>query len=157
MTAAEPLTTVELVFYRDQLERWLRFGRDVDERMIDRRRRIVAFAPNSVFAFVRWEGNEHGTILSRIDILRACGSDEPLSTVPGVAPGGEILLRLAGWSRVKRVFETIAAIENAGIDPTEVAPDYWRHVHNRIATGQSPRPYAPSQHRAWLLRRRSAA
>lgn len=157
MSTAEPLTTVELIFYRDQLERWLRFGRDVDERMIDRRRRIVAFAPNSVFAFVRWEGNEHGTILSRIDILRACGSDEPFSTVPGVAPGGEILLRLAGWPRVKRVFETVAAIENAGIDPTEVAPDYWRHVHNRIATGQSPRPYEPSQHCAWLLRRRSAA
>ncbi|MGO8975701.1 MAG: DUF2840 domain-containing protein [Steroidobacteraceae bacterium] len=30
---------------------------------------------------------------SRIDILRATPPGAPISTVPGVAPGGEILLR----------------------------------------------------------------
>ncbi len=157
MNDPAPNTTVELVFYRDQIERWLRFGRDVGECIVDRRRRIIQFAPNAVFAFVRWEGNEHGTILSRIDILRACGAGDPISTVPGVTPGGEILLRQSGWPRVRRVFDIIAAIEMQGIDPADVAPDYWRHVHNRIVIGQTPRAYGPSQHCAWLLRSRSAA
>lgn len=157
MTAPAPNTAVELVFYRDQVERWLRFGRDIGEHIVDRRRRIVQFAPNTVFAFVRWEGNEHGTILSRIDILRACCAAEPLSTVPGVTPGGEILLRQSGWPRVKRVFDIIAAIEAAGLDAADVVPDYWRHVHNRIVSGQMPRAYDPRQHRAWLLRKRVIA
>jgi hypothetical protein len=154
MTEPSPITTVELVFYRDRIERWLRFGRDIGERIFDRRRRLLLFAPDAVFAFVRWEGNDHGTVFSRIDILRACRAGEAMSTVPGVQPGGEILLRLSGWPQVKRVFDLVAAIEGSGIDPVEVAPDYWRHVHNRIAAGQQPRLYQLDQHDAW--RRRAA-
>ena len=152
-----PLTSVELVFYRDRIERWLRFGRDAGERIVDRRRRLILFAPDSVFAFVRWEGNEHGTVLSRIDILRACGAGERISTVPGVTPGGDILLRLPGWPRVKRVLELITEIEQSGIEAADVAPDYWRHVHNRIAGGQQPRLYRADQHDAWCRRGRGAA
>jgi Protein of unknown function (DUF2840) len=157
VTTSPSLTMVEVVFYRDRIERWLRFGRDVGERILDRRRRLLLFAPDAVFAFVRWEGNDHGTVLSRIDILRACRASEAMSTVPGIVPGGEILLRLSGWPRVKRVFDLIAAIEGSGIDPVEVAPDYWRHVHNRIAAGQQPRLYQPDQHEAWRRRATGAA
>jgi hypothetical protein len=157
MRESARLTTVELVFYRERTERWLRFGRDVGERLLDRRRRLILFAAESVFAFVRWEGNDHGTVLSRIDILRACRAGEAMSTVPGISPGGEILLRLSGWPRVKRVFDLIAAIEGSGIDPVDVAPEYWRHAHNRIATGQVPRLYRSDQHDAWLRRGRGAA
>src|SRR5260221_4274773 len=129
MSEPSRLTTVELVFDRNRIERWLRFGRAVGERLLDRRRRLILFAVDSVFAFVRWEGNDHGTVLSRIDILRACRAGEAMSTVPGITPGGEILLRLSGWPRVRRVFDLIAAIEVSGIDPAEVAPEYWRHAH----------------------------
>lgn len=153
----EPLTSVELVFYRDRIERWLRFGRDVGERILDRRRRLILFAPDAVFAFVRWEGNDHGTVLSRIDILRACGAGERISTVPGVTPGGDILLRLSGWPRVKRVLDLVMGIEQSGIEAADVAPDYWRHVHNRIAGGQQPRFYRADQHDAWCRRGRGAA
>ena len=157
MSEPSRLTTVELVFYRERTERWLRFGRDVGERLLDRRRRLILFAADSVFAFVRWEGNDHGTVLSRIDILRACRAGEAMSTVPGISPGGEILLRLSGWPRVKRVFDVTAAIEASGIDPADVAPEYWQHAHNRIATGQPPRLYRSDQHEAWLRRCRGAA
>lgn len=157
MKSPSGLTSVELVFYRNRIERWLRFGRDAGERILDRRRRLILFAPNAVFAFVRWEGNEHGTIFSRIDIIRACSPEEPIATVPGVTPGGDILLRLVGWPRVKRVFDLIAAIEDSNIDPTEVAPDYWRHAHNRISSGQRPRVYTADQHDAWRRRARGAA
>ena len=100
---------------------------------------------------------------------------EVISTVPGVTPGGEILLRLDGWPRVKRALDAIADIEARGIDPAAVAPDWWRHLHNRIICNVSHRAYtrssacgmaAPSQmswddaerlvlrpHRAWRCTR----
>ena len=63
------------------------------------------------FAFIRWQANGFGTVVSRVDILRACGTREPCATVPGVRPRGEILLRLSGWDRVQRVLEVIDAVE----------------------------------------------
>ena len=74
MIARRPRTSVRLVFYRDRVERWLRFGRDAGERILDRRRRLVFFAPGAVFAFIRWQGSGFGTVVSRVDILRACGA-----------------------------------------------------------------------------------
>jgi hypothetical protein len=65
------LTTVELLWLEKRIENWIRFGRAVAEQITDRRRRVLSFAPGSMFAFVRWASNDYGTIISRIDILRA--------------------------------------------------------------------------------------
>jgi hypothetical protein len=151
------LTEVELAWYEGEVERWIRFGRIAEERIIDRRRRVVSFAPQTNFAYILWAANDYGTLVSRIDILRAVAPGGPISTVPYVTPGGEILLRLAGWPRVQRVLQTIDAVEALGIEPTEAPPDYWRHVHNRITAGQNPRPYTRRRHRAWLLRQKVGA
>lgn len=148
------LTEVELYWQKDRVERWIRFGQIAQERIIDRRRRIVSFSPGSVFAFVRWAANDHGTIASRIDILRAAQPGTAISTVPGVRPGGEILLRLAGWPKVERVLKAIDAIEKRGVDPKDVAPAHWSHLHNRISGGESPRAYSQEHHHAWLLRKK---
>lgn len=151
------LTHVELLWIEGQIERWIRFGRIADERILDRRRRVVAFAPGSVFAFVRWASNDYGTLVSRIDILRACAPGEPLSTVPGVTPGGDILLRIAGWPKVEAVLAAIDTVEALGIAPEDACPDHWRHVHNRISADAAPRAYVRERHRAWLLRREMTA
>ena len=42
-------------------------------------------------------------------------------------------------------------------DPADACPDHWRHVQNRLASGDAPRPYTRERHRAWLLRRRIEA
>ncbi|MBI1866946.1 MAG: DUF2840 domain-containing protein [Methylocystis sp.] len=152
--AAASLTYVELTFVPKRIEYWIRFGRIAEERILDRRRRIVSFASGTVFAFVRWASNEHGTIISRIDILRAISPGEAFSTVPFVRPGGDILLRITGWAKVERVLRAIDAVEAIGVDPIEVAPDHWRHVHNRLTAGVEPRPYTLQRHNAWLRRRR---
>ena len=136
MIAQEALTSVRLVFDRDRVEHWLRFGRDAGERIVDRRRRLIFFVPGAVFAFIRWQANGFGTVLSRVDILRACGAGEPCATVRGVHPGGEILLRLSGWDRVQRVLEVIDAVEQGGVEAADVAPTYWQHVHNRLLCGE---------------------
>jgi hypothetical protein len=146
-------TRVELLHIEGRIERWIRFGRHLEEEILDRRRRALWFDAGQVFAFVRWAANDYGTAVSRIDILRAVGSDEPLTSVPGVTPGGEVLLRLSGWPKVERALQAIDQVEGLGIDPADVCPDHWRHIHNRLAAGDEPRAYALDRHRAWLLRR----
>lgn len=149
-----PLTTVELLWIEQRVERWIRFGRIVHEEAFDRRRRVVGFEAGAVFAFVRWAANDHGTALSRLDVLRAVGAGEAFCTVPWVSPGAEILLRTAGWTQVQRVLVVIATIERGGVDPCDVAPDHWRHVHGRLAARDTPRTYTRERHRAWLQRSR---
>lgn len=147
----DALTHVELFWVEGVREHWLRFGRQVSDRIIDRRRRVVGFVPDTVFAFVRWASNDYGTISSRIDIIRAVSSGEPYATVPHVDPGGDILLRQHGWPKVVQVLRAIDAIDALGIAPEDVAPDHWRHVHNRLSAGLPPRAYSLARHRAWLL------
>jgi hypothetical protein len=148
------LTTVELLWLQKRIENRVRFGCAVSESILDRNRRVLSFAPGSIFAFVRWTSNDFGTALSRIDILRAAAPGQRYSTVPWITPGGESLLRLSGWPKVERVLQLIDAIEALDIDAAEVAPDYWHHVHNRLSVNETPRPYTRSRHQAWLHRRR---
>jgi hypothetical protein len=148
------LTTVELVWLEKRIENRIRFGRPVSEKLLDRNRRLLSFAPGNIFAFVRWTSNDFGTILSRIDILRAVMPGQRYSTVPWIKPGGDSLLRLSGWPKVERVLQLIDAVEALDIDPAEVAPDYWHHAHNRLSVNETPRTYTRSRHQAWLHRRR---
>ncbi|MCI3132863.1 DUF2840 domain-containing protein [Phenylobacterium aquaticum] len=151
--APDPRTWVELVWIEGRIERWIRFGSAAGEVILDRRRRRVAFAPHAVFAFVRWAANEAGTVQSRIDILQAVALGAAVTTVPGVTPGGLSLLRLGTWPTVQAALHCVDAVEALGLDPVEIAPDYWRHVHNRLAARATPRPYSLARHRAWRLRR----
>jgi hypothetical protein len=148
-----PLTHVELTWIEKKIEHWLRFGRRAEEKILDRRRSISGFAPGSIFAFVRWASNDYGTVVSRMDIVRAVVPGDRYQTLPFVRPGGEILLRVDGWPKVERVLQAIDAIEAIGVDPVDAAPEYWRHLHNRLAAGHVPRAYTREQHEAWVKRR----
>ena len=150
------LTHVELLWLEKSIENWIRFGRHVEEQILDKQRRILSFAPGSIFAFVRWTSNDFGALISRIDIIRAVAAGQRCATVPYVRPGGDILLRLSGWPKVERVLQIADAIEALGIDPAGAAPDYWHHVHNRLSVNEVPRSYTRSRHQAWLHRRRIA-
>ena len=149
------LTHVELTWIEKRIEHWIRFGRVAEDQIIDRRRRIVSFRPGAIFAFVRWAANDYGTIMSRIDVVRAVAANEPFTTLPFVRPGGEILLSIQGWPKVSKVLAAIDTTDAAGVDPCDAAPDHWRHVHNRITAGQEPRPYTLERHCAWLKRRKA--
>lgn len=148
------VTYVELVWVERRIERWIRFGRPTDERILDRRTRFVGFPAGEVFAFVRWAAGPSGrTAISRLDIVRATDRGEAHTTLPGVLPGGEVLLHLTGWPVVERALALIDAVEALGIEAADAAPDYWRHVHNRLGVGEAARPYSRDRHAAWLLRR----
>ncbi|MDT0684041.1 DUF2840 domain-containing protein [Roseicyclus sp. F158] len=146
------LTEVTLIWDEGRIEQWIRFGRIARERIVDRHWRIVGFVDGSVFAYVRWQANAYGTVLSRIDILRAGGERAERVAIPGVTPGAQCLLRLSGWPKVEAALETIDRIEALGIAPERVCPEHWRHVHNRLSLGRAAEPYTLDRHRAWLLR-----
>ncbi|UXT20428.1 DUF2840 domain-containing protein [Agrobacterium tumefaciens] len=150
---ADNLTHVELTWIEKKIEYWIRFGRIAHERILDRRRRVVSFQPDTIFAFARWAANDFGTIISRIDIVRAVRPGEPYQTLPFVRPGGEILLKIEGWPKMEAVLRHIDLVEAAGIQPHDVAPDHWRHVAHRMKAGEAPRPYTAERHQAWLMRR----
>ena len=99
----DDLTTVELLWLEKRIENRIRFGRPVAEQIIDRRRRCLS-------------------------ILRAATPGQRYSTVPWIKPGGDILLRLTGWSKVERVLQLIDAVEALDIHPADVALDYWHHA-----------------------------
>ena len=147
------LTHVTLFWRKGEREDWLKFGMPVANRIIDRRQRIESYAADQVFALVRWVANDYGTVRSAIDVVRAVAAGEPVTTVPQVDPGGDLLLSVHGWPKVAQVFRLIDAIEASGIDPCEVAPDHWRHIHNRMAGREAPREYSLTRHRAWLQRK----
>lgn len=147
------LTHVTLFWREGKHEDWLKFGRPVAERIISRSQRIESYAPGQLFALVRWASNDYGTIHSTLDIVRAVEPGEPVTHVAQVDPGGAVLLSVHGWPKVAQVFRLIDAIEASGIDPCEVAPDHWRHIHNRMAARETPRGYTPVRHCAWLRRK----
>jgi hypothetical protein len=149
-------TTVEIMWIEKRIENRIRFGRPAAEKIVDRHKRVVSFAPGSIFAFVRWTANDYGTLISKIDILRAVKPGERYSTVPWVKPGGESLLRLSGWSKVEKVLQLIDGVEALGVQPADAAPDYWQHIHNRLSVNETPRAYTATRHQAWLHRRRIA-
>ena len=147
------LTHVTIFWRKGEREDWLKFGKPIAGRIVDRRRRVESYAAGQVFGLVRWASNEYGTVRSAFDIVRAVEANEPVTPVPQVDPGGDVLLSVHGWPKVAQVFRLIDAIEASGIDPCEVAPDHWRHIHNRLAAREAPRGYSLARHRAWLQRK----
>ncbi len=100
--SSDALTDVELTWIEGGIEYWIRFGHRAGERILDRRRRVVSFRPGAVFTFVRWAANDFGTVISRIDIVRAVEPGADYQTLPFVRPGGEILLKIEDGRRSRK-------------------------------------------------------
>lgn len=139
------LTRVTVLFLADRVNDRVRFGAPSAERIIDRRARIELYAPGTVFGYVQWRADRHGTQLWRLWVLRAATPGERAETVPGIAPAAHIWLSTAGVARVTRALALIDALEASGLDPAALPESYWRTVHNRIAAGLEPRVYAPAE------------
>ena len=148
-----PLTRVALVFVPERRNVWLRFGRPARERIIDRQRRVAEFSAGAVFCRVRWEANAYGTVVWEFAVVQAVAPREMLQRIAGIVPGAMLLLHVRTAAKVQAVLRLIDAIEATRIDPADVAPTYWRMVHNRLAARVEVSPYTPDRHAAYLLRR----
>ncbi|WP_197420573.1 DUF2840 domain-containing protein [Sphingomonas sp. CCH5-D11] len=135
------MTRATVLFVDGKVNDRVRFGRPVGERIIDRRCRVELYAPGSTFGYVQWRADQFGTQLWRFWVLRAVKPGDRASTVPGIAPGADILLPLSGHSRVARALALVDAIEASGSDPAEAPDDYWRMAGNRLAAGEPVRVF----------------
>lgn len=98
----EPYTRVEIAFYPEYLNWWLRFGVLQALHDLGRRRSLALFKPGEVFGYVRWQANDYCTRDWRFIIVRSAGPPLLLSRIRGVDPGGEVLLIATGKTKVKR-------------------------------------------------------
>ena len=149
----EVLTAVEIAFYPEFINFWLRFGKPDAQHSLDRRRSLALFGPGQIFGYVRWRANAYGTQDWRIIIAQTAAAPTSMSRLEGVYPGAELLLFATGNARVKRVLAQLDTLEAAGFDPAEISPAHVRHMHNRIAVSCPVTPYSADQHAAFLAAR----
>ncbi|MFN3225785.1 MAG: DUF2840 domain-containing protein [Hyphomicrobiales bacterium] len=147
---SEFFTGVEIAFYPEFVNYWLRFGAPDVTHLLDRRRSLVVFGPGQILGYVRWRANAYGTQDWRIVIMRTGAPPQVVSRLAGVHPGADILLSAIGKVRVKRVLAQLDALEAAGFDLPKISPAYVRHLHNRIAISRPVRCYSHNQHAASL-------
>ena len=146
------LTRVRLVSLPRRCHVWLRFGSPISETLVSTHQRFVYFTPHALFATLRWHGNEYGTILWQLSILRAISPSELASKVADVDPGAEVLLRVSGKGNIRRVLSLIQQIEARQINAASVNPSYWRTVQNRLIARDVVPDYTPEEHAAYLTR-----
>jgi hypothetical protein len=145
------LTRVSLRFVDQRTNVYLRFGRPHCAQRIDRLRSFVYFTPGAVFCRIWWEANEYGTTRWELMVLQAGTPWQILQRVVGIAPGAIVLLQVRGPKKVPLALQLIDAIEAQQIHCADVAPSYWRTVHNRLAGRAEPLAYTREQHAAHLL------
>lgn len=148
----EFFTRTEIEFYPEFANHWLRFGEPDHEFDLDRRRAIALFRPAKLFGYVRWVANVYGTQRWDFAIILTRQPGDRLAKFAGVKPGGEILLFATGKAKVKRSFELIDGLEDAGFEPANVSHAYFRHAHNRVTVGLPVRPYSIAQHSAFIAK-----
>ena len=150
---SEVFTGVEIAFYPEFINFWLRFGEPNAEHVLDRRRSLTLFGPGQIFGYVRWRANAYGTQDWRIVIAQNGAPSQAMTRLEGVQPGAEVLLSATGNARVKRVLAQLDGLEAAGFDLAAISPAYVRHIHNRIAVSRPIAPYSDDQHAAILAAR----
>lgn len=151
---SELFTGVEIAFYPEFVNCWLRFGVPDFVLDLDRRRSLAMFKNGKVAGYVRWIANVYGTQKWQLMVVRTVGAGQQLTRVEGVHPGGEILLAASGKAQVKRVLSRIDVLQEGGFDPVDVSFSYYRQLHNRIAVNQPICAYSRAQHNAVLATRK---
>lgn len=150
-------TRVEVAFYPEYLNNWLRFGDPVHGFDLDRRRSLAIFKPGQIFGYIRWSANEYGTQEWLLIIVKAAEPLHRISCFPGIQPGGHILLTTSGNVKVKRVLAQIDLLKNDGFDPSKVSPNFYRQLHNRTMINRPVQGYSSQQHEAYLAARKVLA
>jgi hypothetical protein len=145
------LTRVSLIFVDRRMNVYLRFGRPHCAQRIDPLRSLVYFSAGAIFCRIWWHGNEYGTARWELMVLQAGTPKQSIQRVVGIAPGATVLLHVRGPKKVPVALQLIDAIEAQEIYCADVAPSYWRTIHNRLAGRTEAAVYTPEQHAAHLL------
>ena len=153
------LTRIETIFLRDRINHYTRFGRPVTKTTTALYRGFEYYKPGQLLGYVQWYGGEYGSRLWRFLILvtmsHRMGQQGliKLQEVPGVKPGAQIILDLEGSARVKMMLKAIDQIEHLGLDPADISPAYYGHLHQRIMTNRPYHRYTMEQHKSFMQER----
>ncbi|WP_165776835.1 DUF2840 domain-containing protein [Paremcibacter congregatus] len=145
------LTRIETISLRGRLHYYTRFGRPVSKVTMPPYRGLEYYRPGQLLGYIRWQAGEYGSRLWRFMILRTVSftGKSPSHQVEGVSPGAYIILDVEGALKVRAAMNVIDQIENMGIDPAEVSPAYYGHLHQRILTNQPYHRYSMEQHQSF--------
>lgn len=149
----ERTTRVALTFVPGRINVYLRFGHPSVEETIDRYRHMAAFASDAIFCRIRWQANAYGTTLWQLAVMQSHAPGSEAQYIVGVVPGARVLLQVEGPSSVQPVLRLIDAMEEQGIDPSDVSPHYWRVVQNRLAARFDVAPFTLDRYVAHLALR----
>lgn len=125
------LTVVILSFRKNRHNHRLLFGTPRLRVRRGWRRELAAFAPGDVFGFERWCGDKYGTQSWSIWVCRASDGG-PVSAIPGINPGADILLEAQGKTRVKRCFAVLDSLKDNNIELASWPEHQWRILHNDL-------------------------
>jgi len=117
----------------------LRFGTPVQNVRIDRTCSYNVFEPGNVFGYIRWQRNKYGTQDWRIYVCRASGNG-PVTRLPGISPGADVLFSVHGSEAVKRMLKHIDVLEKRAGDLEKISPAYWRQMQNAKAIRRPVHP-----------------
>lgn len=131
----------------------LRFGKPCRVVALGAGRRFAVFEAGQCCARLLRLHNGYGIVREELLVLQAGYAGQALQRVAGVSPGARVLLRAQGQSQVKAVLTLIGRIEAAGFAAQDVAPCYWRTVHNRLIAQHALPMYTAARHAAWSARR----
>lgn len=104
---------------------------------LDWQRSIVAFRPEQIFGYERWDANKYGTQSWTIDILKSARPDQQISRVRGVKPGAVVLASLRGGVKCRAVLNIIDKLESTG-DIARLGNTEWRLIGSEIQDGLRP-------------------
>lgn len=144
---------VSLLEWRGSASVRLRFGTPCRVIALGGGRRQAVFEAGQRCARSLRVRNGYGLVREELLILQAGCAGQVVQRVAGVSPGARVLLRAQGHTQVAAVLTLIGRIETAGFVPEDVAPCYWRSVHNRLMAQQALPMYTAARHAGWSARR----
>lgn len=146
------LTRVEILSLQDRAHHYTRFGRPVRKVTMPLYRGYEYYNPGHMIGYVRWQAGEYGSRLWRFMILMTLSHDDQdnIQEVPGIMPGARLLLNLEGAIKVRKALCAIDQIEQLGLDPADISPAYYGHLHQRITANRRYHRYTMEQHKSFL-------
>jgi uncharacterized protein DUF2840 len=146
------LTRVDILSLPDRVHHYTRFGRAVRKVIMPSYRGYEYYRPGQLVGYVQWQAGEYGSRLWRFMILMTVSHvcQINMQEVPGIMPAVRILLDMEGAFKVRKIFCVIDQIEQLGLDPADVSPAYYGHLHQRITANHRCHRYTMEQHKSFL-------
>ncbi len=144
------LTRVSVHYNGGTSNHYLRFGNPVFRDEVSKHKAYAYFPEGRMFCYIQWKANQYGTQFWRLLVLQAAVLGKPAFRVPGIKPGAKILLDVKGVDRVRKAHSLIDRIEDLGLDPSTVSPEFYLRSHQMFVSGLSVTPYTSVQHHAYL-------